>query len=208
MIKHKHGIQLAKEPLNQPRRSARLRNSQINLAYSTIWKPSDQPSQLYMNYHPMLLTTYIVAEPAQGLKKMENDVLNMEFVKNKQVNHNYLAYVDIINHILSPDSLSRYWEVQSIENHVTKQGQTWIKVLWKTGYKSWVKLEDLKSDDPLILIQYAKSDQLSHLKEWNWTKKFNQDLNLFQVMVQNTKCSTENTYKLVVRVPKTTKQAL
>ena len=80
--------------------------------------------------------------------------------------------------------------------------------MWKTGYKSWVKLEDLKSDDPLSLIQYATSNQLSHVKEWNWTQQFNQELNLFKVMVQNTKSSMENTYKFGVRVPKTAKQAL
>ena len=89
-----------------------------------------------------------------------------------------------------------------------KQGYTWIKVLWKTGYKSWVKLEDLKHDDPLKLINYAQNNQLSNLEEWKWTNNFNQNLNLFEVMVQNTSQSLNNTYKFGVRVPKTAKQAL
>ena len=61
--------------------------------------------------------------------------------------------MDIINHLLSPDSSLRDWEDQQVENHIEKQGQIWIKVLWKTGYKSWVKLEDLKHDDPLIITK-------------------------------------------------------
>ena len=198
MIKHKQKIDLVTDI--KPRRSKRIRTNHAKLASSTIWKPSSQPSHLVVNNHPMSLPTYIMAEPSHGLKEIGNDSLhdNMKVVKITSNNNNYIAYVDIINHILSPNSSSRDWEVQKIENHIVKQGQTWIKVLWKTGYKSWVKLEDLKCDDPLNLVHYAQNNKLSHLEDWKWTDDFNQNIKLFKVMSQNIHQASRNTYKFGV----------
>ena len=140
MVKHKQKIQL--EQQNKPRRSERIKNNHANRVL-TIWKPSSLPSHLAMNYHQMSLPTHIVAEPSTGLKELGNDILrnNIKVIKSNFNNSNYIAYVDIINHLLSPNSSSRDWEAQWIEKHLEKQGQIWVKVLWKTGYKSWVKLE-------------------------------------------------------------------
>ena len=58
---------------------------------------------------------------------------------------------------------------RSGQKHPTQTTTGWdLKVLWKDGSESWIKLKDLKESNPIELAEYAKARNIHQEPAFAW----------------------------------------
>jgi hypothetical protein len=89
-----------------------------------------------------------------------------------------------MDNLTSPGFDDFMWEAITVLGHsvriVNMEDQhIKVKVLWRNGEGSWVRLEALsKIQDPYIIIQNAVAKKLTRFKEWEGVKQYTQNKNL------------------------------
>ena len=168
-----------------------------------------------------LLPTAIIAEPCVQLVDFGETahfsdpmaLKPMDTSNKLECLRAYHARLDMMNEIESPDESKSDWHALYIEKFLVKPREDdskdiRFKVQWHGGEKSWVKMDDLRLHDPLLVLRYGLRNKLTRSKGWEWVETFvNNDQELSRI-IHAYKVSKEISYKFGVRVPKNTQEAL
>jgi hypothetical protein len=171
----------------------------------------------------LLLPTVIMAEPFAGLTNLDVDPASMfpdatlltpidPSIKNEQLRA-YHARLDVINNAFSGDPDNADWKPEFIERYICRDrgdGSKDIifKVQWIGGDKSWVKMDDLRTHDPFLVVRYGLRGKLVEKPGWEWVEPYlNSDSQIIN-MIRAYKLSMEIAYKFGVQVPRSTKDSI
>ena len=115
-------------------------------------------------------------------------------------------------HGICPEAFDVDWHAASILNHVYKEvndvPRIHFKVLWHSGIKQWVRMDDLRLQDPFLVIRYGMRNKLTNKRGWSWVTPFLESDELTTNMLRAYKVATKNAIKFGVRVPMNPRQAL
>ena len=71
----------------------------------------------------------------------------------------YHARLGVLNSIYEPDLSDLDWTPQAIESHVFRrrndEPMIHFKVRWRDGGHAWVRMDDLRLQDPFLVIRYG-----------------------------------------------------
>jgi hypothetical protein len=223
------GIGTSTEPLHRSSRIAKNSKSEdvlvakVSNKVETIWKPSKILKGLAIASFIglCLVPTTIIAEPSHGLLDLGTDGLFtdasvLQPLTTSQRIENLRAYharLDVLNEAESPDMTKMDWDVAMIDKYVVKKRENGttdlvFKVIWLNGDKSWVKMDDLRLHDPLLVLTYGLRHQITRKPGWEWVESFvNNDDELARIIHAH-RVSKDIVYKFGVRVPNSTQEAL
>jgi hypothetical protein len=87
---------------------------------------------------------------------------------------------------------------------------TKIKALWKNGEKSWVRMDAMQIDDPLMLVAYAHANHLTNQSDWRWVKEYASTESEMEAITRVYKASSKSDkrMKFGVEVPQGMKAAM
>ena len=104
------------------------------------------------------------------------------------------------------------WTAATIDGHMlrfrgTEQEHWKVKVAWFNGQSSWERLDDMRLQDPHLLVEYAEKRELCNHPAFTWTPAFKADsTNLRQVLAAQVK--SKHKFKFGVQVANSVKHAL
>ena len=207
------------------RRPQRTRKAPVRFAgnMETVWRPGQALKAMAKAamLGLLLLPNVIIAEPAAGLVDLGTTGLFPEAtalqpidatVKTERLRA-YHARLDIINDAFSGEDDKADWQVQMIERYISRDKadgakEVVFKVQWLGGGKSWVKMENLRTHDPFLVVRYGLRNKLTEKPGWDWvTPYLNSDTEI-KHMIRAYKVSTEIAFKFGVQVPRNTKESL
>jgi hypothetical protein len=133
-----------------------------------------------------LVPNCIIAEPSGNTVDFEPDCLfpNMENLQPLKTSDRleklraYHARLDFLNDIEYLEVTKPDWQVIYIIEHKKwnkledKYPGIIFRVMWLNGDKSWVKMQDLRLHDPLLILRYGSEKNLSRLKGWERVESF------------------------------------
>ena len=221
MVKEENKLSTSEGNHNVPklRRSTRKVN-----VLKTIWKPSKIIKGLALAAFAgvTLVSTAVIAEPPESsLTNPGNDILFRDDMQLQPIQTSetlerlraYHARLDFLNDIESPEESKPDWQalfISEYKNRPLANGKPnlYFKVQWLNGEKSWVKMQDLRLHDPLLVLRYGLRNKLARKPGWEWVESFvNNDQELSNI-IRAYKVSKEVSYKFGVRVPNNAQEAL
>jgi hypothetical protein len=123
----------------------------------------------------LLLPTVIMAEPMAGLVDLGVEPAHLlpdatlmhpinPSVKNEQLRACH-ARLDMLDDKIIGDPEKADWQAEFIECYITKprgdgSKEIIFKVQWLGGEKSWVKMDDLRTHDPFLVVRYSLQGKL------------------------------------------------
>ena len=168
-----------------------------------------------------LLPNSIIAEPQRELVDLGTDgwfpdatmMLPLEQSESLESLRAYHARLDILNDIESPDESKSDWQALFIEKYNIKTRENGsphitFKVQWWGGDKSWVKMDDLRLHDPLLVLRYGLRNRLTRKPGWEWVEHHINNNTELANIIRAYKVSKEVNYKFGVQVPNNTQEAL
>lgn len=168
-------------------------------------------------YHNSLIDADMAAMLIEKLDKGWPRV-NLECLTPKAQTHlKHLQYLDLLDdlHNKSDPEPNEVWKLVAILDHMLcklkrDDVHVKVKVLWPNQKKTWVRMDALQIDKPILLMEYAWKNKLQSLPHWAWMLDYatSEDeavaiAQAFQVSSRMDKC-----YKFGIKVPQSVKDAL
>ncbi|MEM7375623.1 MAG: reverse transcriptase domain-containing protein, partial [Bacteroidota bacterium] len=155
----------------------------------TRWKPSfhSQIQLLPQLFNTMFLPNSIQAEPTNGMRTYNNTAylfphhdseIKIETTSTKlEKLRSYHAVLDRWNQVINPQPEDQRWMIQKIEKHSHKPlpngaVSNFFKVQYVDSGKQWFSMDQLRLEDPYMVIGYAESQNLKHLPGFEWVDQF------------------------------------
>jgi hypothetical protein len=168
----------------------------------------------------VLIPTIIIAEPTAGVgigtAILFPDPTSLQpldaSVKTEQLRA-YHARLDVINDAFLGDPDKADWQPELVERYICRDNgngsnELVFKVQWLGGDKSWVKMDDLRTHDPFLVVRYGLRNKLTEKPGWEWVNPYLNSDSEISNMVKAYKLSTEISYKFGVQVPRSTKESM
>jgi hypothetical protein len=221
-------FQHAVDPEPTKRSSTRSKTKPDRFAgnMKTIWKAGKafkSYAAVAATLGVLLLPTVIMAEPMAGLVDLGVEPAQIfpdatlmhpiaPSVKNEQLRA-YHARLDMLDDKFIGDPEKADWQAEFIARYITKirgdgSKEIIFKVQWLGGEKSWVKMDDLRTHDPFLVLRYGLRGKLLEKPGWEWAQLYlNSDTEITN-MIRAYKLSVETAYKFGVQVPRNTKESI
>jgi hypothetical protein len=98
----------------------------------------------------------------------------------------------------------------SLRTHNKDDVHVKVKVLWSNGEETWVRVDALLVDEPIILTEYARKNRLQSQPHWKWTIDYanleEEALAIAQVFKVSSRMDKQ--YKFGIEVPRSVKDAV
>jgi hypothetical protein len=59
--------------------------------------------------------------------------------------------------------------MKAITNHCKTRSGLQLEIEWCSGYKSWAKFSDVKSNDPALVAKYVLEKDIKDHVHWAWS---------------------------------------
>ena len=89
----------------------------------------------------------------------------------------YHAVLDRWNSIHNPEPEDTRWHISKVlqcSNRPVKDGSRsiFMKIKYSDGPKTWMRLDDLRLEDPYLVIDYVLKNQLQHTEGFQWVQRY------------------------------------
>jgi hypothetical protein len=210
---------------NQRRTSGRTRKEPVRFTgnMQTVWRPGKvlKSWAKAATLGIMLLPTVVLAEPTMGMHlgaailfPDPTALAPLDTTTKMEQLRAYHARLEVINDAFSGDPEQADWKPEFVERYIYRDKgnngskEIVFKVQWIGGERSWVRMDDLRTHDPFLVIRYGLRHKLTEKQGWEWVNPYlNSDTEISN-MIRAYKVSTEIAYKFGVQVPRNTKDSL
>jgi len=134
----------------------------------------------------MVLPTHVVAEPSHGLVEHPNTsflfpdpsvFVPLETEPHIEKLRAYHAVLDRWNMMENPLPEDTRWHIKEIiqlSNKPRKDGtrSIYAKIRYSDGPKTWISLDNLRLEDPYLVIEYVIANGLQHHDGFQWVNQY------------------------------------
>ena len=173
----------------------------------------------------LLLPTHIQATPTTGMTEIRppnllwngNDLTTpLKSTPTLEKLRAYHAVLDRWNMLMNPSPSDERWRIERIikcSNKVRIDGSpsVFFKVLFADGPKMWLTMDQLRIEDPYLVIAYALKNNYLNTQGYEWVQQYiDEDEEVRTILKTSTAAGlkTEKKYKFGVEVPRNPKHAL
>ncbi|MEM7375743.1 MAG: reverse transcriptase domain-containing protein, partial [Bacteroidota bacterium] len=209
------------EPKKEPTRRSTRKTRWISGQTKKVLKMASLGLGLFF------VPTHIIAEP--GLPNLPGTSTNvhlhsdtthmqpLDSTPNLEKLRAYHSFLDKWNQLLDPQPEDTRWAVQKILKISNKpllndKRSIFLKVQFQEGDKTWVSMDNMRLEDPHLLISHAITKDLLDAPGFEWMHDYlaqdEDNLKLIQAYRTAKKDNTEKKFHFGVEVPRNPKHAL
>lgn len=217
----------------KPRRSARLKKKEhttveVRTANRTTWVPTRARKAFKvaaLGIGLTLLPNRVCALPTIGMIKVpppttltsSSELLTpMKSTPNMEKLRAYHAVLDRWNSYVNPDPENERWRIKRIVrmSHRTREDGTpsvFFKIQFFDGPRMWLTMDQLRIEDPYLVIEYARTNKHTLLPGFEWIQQYwDQDDEVRRILTANRVSNSADTkkFKFGHEVPRNPKHAL